>query len=105
MIHNNTTTWESKMKKVNLNNWEVEVTESKNGRKHVFMHLGGKSIMVHLSKDGKSDITVHSHATDGEHAKVSKKTRRLITNSGKKFVSKKTTTKTHDSKVTLVKFS
>ena len=87
-----------------LNSWDVEVNE-RHGRKHVFMRFGGKSIMVHLSEDGKSDITVHSHGTDGEHAKVSKKTRRLITDSGVKFVSKETTTKSRDSKVTLVKFS
>ena len=104
MIHNNTTIQELNMKKVDLNNWNVEVDES-NGRKHVFMYFGGKSIMVHLRKDGSSDITVHSHRTDGEHAKVSKKTKRLITDNGVKFVSKETTTKSRDSRVTLVKFS
>ena len=111
MIHNNTTPQELNMKQTDLNNWQaelnswdVEVSE-RNGRKHVFMRFGGKSIMVHLSKDGKSDITVHSHGNDGEHAKVSKNTRRLITAIGVKFVAKETTTKSRDSKVTLVKFS
>jgi hypothetical protein len=100
----NKTKQELNMKKADLNNWNVEVDE-KNGRKHVFMYFGGKSIMVHLSKDGSSDITVHSHGTDGEHAKVSKKTQRLMTDDGVKFVSKETTTKSRDARVTLVKFS
>ena len=105
MIHDNTKTQELKMKKVNLNNWEVEVKESKNGTQRVMMWFGSKPIFVNLHTDGTSSIDVTSFRCDGAHARVSNKTKKVQLTSGKKITLKKTVIASHDTDITFSKFS
>ena len=104
------------MKQVNLNEWKIDVDEkdyknSKGDVKTVYMYFGGKAISVHLYADGSSTVGVNSHNCSGDHAKVSKNTRHLKTDGklsgfpSRNFTCKETEIESHDTRVSLRKFS